>query len=79
MGPVTQVSRVRFGLRVRNRVKFKLLVWLTLRFHRIRENNNLGRVQVSSLAGLIQSVMSADTLGNIHKFLMIEGMNQETV
>jgi hypothetical protein len=73
--------RSRIRSRVRNRVKSDLLVGLTLRFLWIRENINpvRVRVQVSSRAGLIQSVMSADTLGNIHMFLMTEGINQETV
>jgi hypothetical protein len=73
--------RSRIRSRVRNRVKSDSLVGLTLRFLWIRENSNpvRVRVQVSSRAGLIQSVMSADTLGNIHMFLMTEGINQETV
>jgi hypothetical protein len=73
--------RSRIRSRVRNRVKSDSLVGLTLRFLWIRENSNpvRVRVQVSSRAGLIQSVMSADTLGNIHMFLMTESINQETV
>jgi hypothetical protein len=39
---------------------------------------HLGRVRVSTRAGLIQSVISADTSGKICVFPMIEGMNQET-
>jgi hypothetical protein len=47
-------------------------------FFRIREKSYLGQVWVSTRAGLIQSVISAETLGKICTFPMIEGMNQET-
>jgi hypothetical protein len=57
----------------------EIRVGLALGFLWIREKGNLGGVRVSTRAGLIQSMISADTSGNIYTFLMIEGMNQETV
>jgi hypothetical protein len=46
-------------------------------FLRIGEKPS-GSVRVSTRAGLIQSVISVETLVKICTFLVIEGMNQET-
>jgi hypothetical protein len=43
----------------------------------IRGKGHPGRVQVSTRAGQIQSMISAETSGKICTFPMIEGMNQE--
>jgi hypothetical protein len=70
-------SQVRVGLRSGFTGYGEIRVELTLMFLRIGEKPS-GSVRVSTRAGLIQSVISVETLVKICTFLVIEGMNQET-